>query len=131
MISTMSMVVFCAGSGAAVSVAGDSVVSLIAAPRIPLGYCADEPLLMLLQQLVRVEQRGREVLVVGHLGVVTLRDHVSVAIARGDERRHEAVHDVVIVVLFAVVVVVFVDGVAVLELAAQGKVRGLVQLQRY
>src|SRR5665213_4114594 len=121
MISTMSMVVFCGGSEAAVSVAGDSGVSLIAAPRIPLGYCADEPLLVLLQQLVRVEQRGREVGVVGHLGVVALRDHVSVAIARGDERGHEAILHVVVVVLLAVVVVVLVDRIAVLELAGQRK----------
>src|ERR1700754_3191314 len=98
MISTMSMVVFCAGSEAAVSVAGDSVVSFIAAPRIPPRYCLENRLFVLLQQLVWIEQRRREALVVRHLGVVALRDHVSIAIARGDERRHEAVLHVVIVV---------------------------------
>src|SRR3984893_13901225 len=81
-------------------------------------------LLFLLEQDIGVEGFGRQVYVVFDLGVEGLTGHVAVVIAGDGEGGGQALHGVVIRVLFGSCVAVFEGGVAPLEGAAAGEVGG-------
>src|SRR5580698_684365 len=106
-ISRMSIVCFCACSGAVSRLSVDSLMAAMSINRS----------LLLLQHHVRIKQVRRKPLVVFHLAQKPLTRHIAVVVTSDHEGRRQSLNSVVIVILLSILVQIFEGFVAPLEFA--------------